>query len=156
MHLRTAAEKADLEASWLRPDRDFFSAGACHILAGVFLEAHPGSGFASYLLQPACGFRGGHVIVIGDEVAFDWQGYQARGDRLKRFEQERRAAMPGWHGSMIPITDPLSWDFCSQFHHRHSSQFPHDVMARARRFLLELEKLDCLSLRKEDDTILLA
>ena len=143
MHLRSAAEKADLEASWLRPDQDFFSAGACHILAGAFLEAHPGSEFASYLLQPARGFRGGHVLVIGDELTFDWLGYQPRGDRLTRFEQERRTAMPGWHGSMVPIADPLSWTFCRQFHHRHPTQYPYDVMERARRFRLELEKLYC-------------
>ena len=142
MHLRTVAQKADLEASWLRPDGDFFSAGACHILAGVFLEAHPGSDFASYLLQPACGFRGGHVLVVGDEVTFDWRGYQQRTDGLALLEQERRAVMPGWHCSMISIADPLSWTFCRQFHHRHPSQFPHDVMERARRFRLELEEVE--------------
>ena len=67
MRLRTAAEKADQQASWLRPDQEFFSAGACHILAGVFLESHPASEFSSYLLQPARGFRGGHVVVVGDD-----------------------------------------------------------------------------------------
>jgi hypothetical protein len=141
VHLRTVAEKADLEVSWLRPDREFFSAGACHILAGVFLEGHPSSGFASYLLQPASGFRGGHVLVANDEVTFDWLGYQPRGDRLARFELERRRAMQGWHCSMLAIADPLSWTFCHQFHHRHPSQFARDVVERARRFLLELEEL---------------
>ena len=139
MQRRTAAQKEDLAASWLRPDREFFSAGACHILAGVFLEAHPASEFAAYLLQPASDFRGGHVLVVGNEVTFDWLGYQERGDYLTRLEQQRRLAMPGWHCSMVPIANPLSWTFCRPFHHRHPSQFPHDVMARARRFLLELE-----------------
>jgi hypothetical protein len=40
---------------------------------------------------------------------------------------------------MILITDPLSWTFCRQFQHRHPSQFPGDVVARARDFLLELD-----------------
>ena len=141
MHLRTPSEKADLEASWLRPDREFFSAGACHILAGAFLGAHPASGFVSYLIHPASGFRGGHVLVIGDEVTFDWLGYQPRADRLARFERECRTAMPGWSCSMVPISDPLGWPFCRQFRHRHPSQFHGDVMARAHRFRRELEAL---------------
>lgn len=135
---RTPAQKVDLAACWLRSDQEFFSSGACHILAGAFLEAHPRSVFQAYLLQPAGGFRGAHVLVAGDDVTFDWKGYQPRSDYLRSFEQERQMTMPGWYCSMIPVSDPLGWRFCRRFHHRHPSQFPDDVLARARRFCLKL------------------
>lgn len=133
--LRSPAEKADLLASWARPDEDFFAAGACHILAGTFLAEHAPPGFSAYLLEPAPGFRGGHVIAADETTTFDSLGYRCRRERMALLEQERSSVMPGWRYSLVAIPDPLGWHFCRQYRHRHPTQFPHDVLARAKRFL---------------------
>jgi len=41
---RTARERADQRVSWERPDRAFFAAGACHILAWACRSAYPDAG----------------------------------------------------------------------------------------------------------------
>ena len=38
--MRTPAERKDQALSWARPDRAFFAAGACHVLAFRFLKLH--------------------------------------------------------------------------------------------------------------------
>ncbi len=70
--LRTAEEKADQELSWSRPDEDFFAAGACHVLAAAFLSTYPGAGFEAWSLWPKAGHRGGHMVVMRDDLVFDW------------------------------------------------------------------------------------
>lgn len=138
--LRTPSEKADLLASWNRLDEQFFAAGACHILAGAFLDARVPSGFSAYLLEPAAGFRGGHVLVADETTTFDWRGYRPRREYLAFLAQERSSFMPGWHYSLVAIPDPLGWPFCRRYRHRHPSQFPHDVVARAKRYLGRFSK----------------
>src|SRR5690606_15602752 len=129
---RTPTEKADAIASWDRPDEQFFAAGACHILAGAFLEEHEQSGFSAYLVEPASGFSGRHVFATDETTAFDWRGYRSRRAYLGLLEEECRALMPGWRYSLVPVPEPLGWSFCRVHCHRHPSQFPGDVVARAK------------------------
>lgn len=37
---RTDLERRDQQVSWERPDKAFFAAGACHVLAWACLEVH--------------------------------------------------------------------------------------------------------------------
>ena len=93
---RTPGSKRDPVKQWALPDRVFFAAGACHMLAYAFLERFPHSGFDPYWIWPQDGHVGHHVVLRrGDEV-FDyhgfsrWPGYWAHTSR--RAEQR----WPGW------------------------------------------------------------
>jgi hypothetical protein len=45
MYILKPGIKRDPERRWALPDRIFFGHGACHILAGVYLENPPLRGF---------------------------------------------------------------------------------------------------------------
>ena len=132
---RTPKQKADLAGSWARPDEDFFAAGACHILAGAFLETYPHAGFHALMLQPVEGFRGGHVVVANGSRVFDCRGWHEREDFLLLYTENCRALYPGWSCTLTVIPDPLGWDFCRAHTHRHPSQFFRDPLPRAKAFL---------------------
>jgi hypothetical protein len=132
---RTPEQKADLAGSWALSDEDFFSAGACHILAGMFLRTYPNAGFQALLLQPAPGFRGTHVVVANPESVFDCRGWTARNEFLCGYAAACDALYPGWSYSLQVIGDPLSEDFCQSYRHRHPSRFFSDPLPRARAYL---------------------
>ena len=67
--------KSDPHRRWSLPDRVFFAAGACHILAFAFLTKYPDAGFQPLWIKPAQGFTGNHVIAVRDHLAFDYHGY---------------------------------------------------------------------------------
>ena len=135
LYLRAEKEKADPEAWWRQPDTRLFAAGACHILAGVFCRTRPQPDFHPLLIHPGSDFRGTHVIVTDGSRAFDARGWTPLDNFLERYAQANRAVAPHWHYTVVSISDPLGWDFCLKYHHRHPTLFPHDPIPRARRFL---------------------
>ena len=57
-------------------DREFFAAGACHVLAGTFLTMHPRAEFSAWRVrQRMPQGRGGHIVVAGKNLVFDCAGY---------------------------------------------------------------------------------
>jgi hypothetical protein len=71
---RTPGAKRDPAKQWAPADRGFFAAGACHILAHVFLEQYPHSGFEARWIRPAPGHTGNHIVVVRDDgYVFDWR-----------------------------------------------------------------------------------
>ena len=70
--------KKDPDRRWALPDRIFFGNGACHILAGVFLQAPPLPGFYAERISPGEGFAGNHIYVTDGTIAFDYRGYSSR------------------------------------------------------------------------------
>lgn len=76
VYLRTPEEKADPVAWWGQPDEVFFSAGACHILASVYISMHPE--FSALMIKPLGGHRGGHVVAVGGDDLFDPGGLKAK------------------------------------------------------------------------------
>ena len=75
MIFRSENAKQDLVKSWNRPDRPFFAAGACHILAAVFLETYSNAGYYTLFIKPEARCRGGHVVVSNGRIIFDYHGY---------------------------------------------------------------------------------
>lgn len=67
--------KGDPEARWAQTDRVFFGFGACHILAGVFLDTPPFHGFYGEWIVPDRGFRGTHFYVTNGHISFDYHGF---------------------------------------------------------------------------------
>lgn len=134
--LRDTYEKQHPEITWQRPDQEFFAAGACHILAGVFLSRPKAAGFDPFAIVPGNAGRGYHIFCSRRNVAFDAYGFQP-GERLVHEYSERLGEIfPSWTYTIQPITlDLLSDEFCLSTGHRLPSQFPGDVIERAERYV---------------------
>ena len=112
MVLRTPEQKADLQASWSRPDDELFASGACHVLAAAFLERRDHLGYRAVLIQPAPGFRGRHVVIANAHAIFDYRGWSPRDELLQSYAQAMSRLSPGWSYHLTPIDVPIGWDFC--------------------------------------------
>lgn len=133
--LRTPEEKADLEASWARPDEEFFASGACHILAGAFLEEQSRPDFYAVMIKPTAGARGAHVVTANRRAIFDCRGWSPLDQYLRHYSDAMSRVVPGWSCELFRIDDPIGWDFCIAYRHRHPTQFGCDPMPRAKAFL---------------------
>lgn len=59
---RTPDENRDMFLAWQRPDKAFFAAGACHILAHMFLSLHHGEGYEFIYIKPKGDYPGNHHV----------------------------------------------------------------------------------------------
>ncbi|CCV05170.1 hypothetical protein MESS2_1500015 [Mesorhizobium metallidurans STM 2683] len=89
MYILKHGIKKNPQKRWALPDRIFFGHGACHILAGTFLELGPLEGFYAERIIPDEDFSGNHIYVTNGTVAFDYHGYS---DRRRLLEHHRK----GW------------------------------------------------------------
>jgi hypothetical protein len=136
MVFRTPEAKRDLVRSWNRPDRPFFAAGACHILAAAFLEIYPDAGYRAICIQPEAGQRGGHLLVSNGRTVFDYHGYADESAYLAHYFAKIRRFFPAWQGSLIRLKEsPLEGDFCQTHQLRRPEQYLHDPRPRALRYL---------------------
>ncbi|MFQ6546358.1 hypothetical protein AADZ90_000265 [Aestuariibius sp. 2305UL40-4] len=97
---------------WDQPDRIFFGFGACHILAGVFLEDAPVDGFHGEWIVQADGFGGNHIFVTNGKVAFDFHGYSLRRKLLSRYWAGYQDRYPGWRARIVRIDFPPARHHC--------------------------------------------
>jgi hypothetical protein len=134
---RTPAEMADQALSWARPDRDFFAAGACHILAWTILDARPGSGLRPVGLRRAGEPHPFHVIAEDGAMAFDYAGWTARAELMAVIGEAVAAERPGTAVEELVLPRELE-AFCARHRHRLPDQFAGDVWARARSYLRRL------------------
>jgi len=88
--------KQNPEKRWNLPDRIFFGHGACHILAGVFLERLPLPGFYAERIIPDDSFAGNHIYVTNGSIAFDHHGYSARARLVEHHWRGWSARYDGW------------------------------------------------------------
>jgi hypothetical protein len=101
---RTPGSKRDPVKQWALPDRVFFAAGACHILAYAFLEAHPERGFQPFWIRPAPGHTGNHIVVARDAVVFDYHGYSHWSAYWAHTKRRANQQWPGWDADVLPIS----------------------------------------------------
>ncbi len=140
MYVIAKSVKRDPGARWNLPDRVFFAAGACHILAWAFLERYPGLGFGALWLKPASGFTGNHIVAARDDVAFDYHGYSSRAGLIAHARRKANRWWPGWSCTIQPLRpEVLVSEALSRRHEglwlREPGQFLHDALPRARAFL---------------------
>jgi hypothetical protein len=88
--------KKDHARRWALPDRIFFSHGACHILAGVYLGEAPLPGFHAERIIPRGEVPGGHMYVTDGTIAFDYHGYSLRERLLAHHRRVWATDYPGW------------------------------------------------------------
>jgi hypothetical protein len=128
--------KGDLEKFWSLPDRIFFGYGACHILAGAYLERPPLKGFYAEHIKPSEGFWGNHIYVTDGEVAFDFHGYSARKNLLSHHSKGWSARYSDWGCMIESVTfDLLSTAELNQRKMRGPDQYLLDPVMRAREFI---------------------
>jgi len=135
------------ERRWNQPDRIFFGFGACHILAGVFLEQAPFDDFYGEWIVPTDGFSGNHMYVTNGLISFDFHGYFIRERMLNRYWEGHRARYPGWNAEILKIDFPmLDTRELNARKHLGPDQYFGDPIPRARKFIaskkcpLELQK----------------
>lgn len=134
IYLRTPEEKADPVAWWQRPDEVFFAAGACHILASVYIAMHPE--FSALMIKPLGGHCGGHVVAVHGDDLFDASGLKAKAPYIQGYLAEMRSRFDGWDADLVELReDPAGSKFCEQHGYRCLAQFPGPVRARARKFV---------------------
>jgi hypothetical protein len=140
MYVVADGVKQDAVRRWSLPDRVFFACGACHILAHAFLKAYPTSGFAPRWIKPAKGFTGNHIVVVRDDVAFDYHGFSSWSRLLGHMEAKAKRWWPGWSAELISLpAGVLVSESKSRAYDglwlREPGQFLHDAMPRAEQFL---------------------
>lgn len=133
-------DSCDQHQRWALPDRVFFAAGACHILAPAFLERHGRPGMRALWIRPAPGYIGNHIFVSDGALAFDYHGYAGHDRLLAHYARRARRQVPGWTATLIDlpretlISEALSRQYDGLWL-RQPDQFLHDALPRARRFL---------------------
>lgn len=132
--MRTPAERADPLRSWQRPDRAFFAAGACHILAFRFRKLHADEDWDVIHICPHAGFTGDHLYVTDGEWAFDFNGWTRETFLLEETARRCCALWPAWGFDRVPIVGSLE-QFCADHHHRLPSEYAFDPRPRADAFI---------------------
>jgi hypothetical protein len=139
---RTPEQLASPELSWARPDRAFFAAGACHILAYCAIRRWPHRGLEMVYLRPVEDYGGHHVWASNGELAIDFNGWCLEAELIRANEEACRAETASWRYALerIPPAD-LETAFRSR-RLRAPSQFPGDVLARAEAYLDQITRID--------------
>jgi hypothetical protein len=100
---RTPGAKRDPIKQWALPDRVFFAAGACHMLAFAFLERYPHSGFEAKWIRPAAGHTGNHIVVVRDGCVFDYHGFADWSRYWTHAVRRANQWWPGWSAAVVNI-----------------------------------------------------
>jgi hypothetical protein len=136
MIFRSQQAKEDTVHSWHRPDRVFFAAGACHLLAAAFLETYSAAGYYPIIIRPEEGYRGTHVAVSNGEFVFDYHGYTEEPRYCAHFFKKIGRFFPGWQGTILALNEfPGGESFCRKYLHRLPDQYLFDPRPRALSFL---------------------
>ena len=140
MYVLKPGVKRDPVRRWALPDRIFFGHGACHILAGVYLEAPPFKGLYGERIEPLAGAPGSHVYVTDGVIAFDYHGYTRWSELLEHTKTKARRLWPGWDCALtdlpmdVLVSGPKSRTYEGLWL-REPKQFLHDAMPRAETFV---------------------
>lgn len=129
---RSPEQVADVVLAWQRPDRPFFAAGACHILARQFTRRHPN--FNIVQIRPLPGWKGSHLYATDGHRAFDFNGWSTESDLVRANVAASRLESPGWNYELVPVTGDFD-AFCQSINHRTAALYPGDVETRADQFI---------------------
>ena len=102
-YMRTPEESRDVLLSWRREDMVFFAAGACHILAHMFLLLNPNEDFDLIYTKPVNKQPGNHMYESGGTWAFDFNRWSLEKDLLKVNETFAKDRYPNWNYERIVI-----------------------------------------------------
>jgi len=103
MYVLKPGIKNDPVKRWNLPDRIFFGNGACHILAGVFLQQISSNDFHAIWLKPNNDFPGNHIFVTDGDFAFDFHGYSKCERLIAHHGKGWAQRFPGWSASICRV-----------------------------------------------------
>jgi hypothetical protein len=130
LYRRTDAERISQTASWVRPDRAFFAAGACHILTFEFLRARRAEGFVAVGLQRLGQPYYDHVYASNGKWAFDFSGWTLEADLFGATLAFERRTTPNICLDRIIVAASLE-QLCASTMHGAPDDFADDPRARA-------------------------
>lgn len=132
---RTPEEKADKFLAWERDDISFFAAGACHILAFMFMELHSHENKYNIIgIKTRDDSYVHHVYVTDGIWAFDYAGWTLEEEILEQTKKVNLEINPIWDYEKIIIDKDLE-TFCKEQYHRPPSYFPYLPWERAYKFI---------------------
>lgn len=138
---RTDAERRDQRLAWQRPDKAFFAAGACHILAWTFLEVYPAAGFRPVGLRRVGQAHPGHAYVTDGTWAFDHDGWTLEEELLEVTRCAHTRSGPEIEIERLDLGVDLE-AFCVEHNSRTPDQFAFDPRPRALRYLATFDTPD--------------
>jgi hypothetical protein len=140
MYILNPEIKRDPVRRWALPDRIFFGYGACHILAGTYLDSPPLAGFHAERIIPSGGFFGNHVYVTDGEIAFDYHGYSTREHLLDHHRKVWLLQQQAWDCVIEKVDfSLLSTIELNQRKMLGPDQYLFDAIPRARRFIARID-----------------
>jgi hypothetical protein len=137
---RTKGAKRDPVKQWALPDRVFFACGACHVLAAAFLREYADQGFSPIWIRPAPGHTGNHIVVVREDLAFEYHGYSNWPHLMAHMWRRAEQWSPGWTATTVPLDeDALVSSAKSRTYPglwlKEPGEFLFDAMPRARAYL---------------------
>lgn len=132
---RTPEQFKDVFLAWQREDKAFFAAGACHILAHMFLSLHYGEGYELIHIKPVMQLPGNHMYASNGTWAFDFNGWSLESDLLQVNEHYATAMYSGWGYERIVITEGLPEYLKHTNHLRGPEYFPELPWKRAYEYI---------------------
>ena len=133
-YARTAAERSDPLLSWQRPDKAFFAAGACHILAWAFLLRYPTLGFFPVGLRWPGRPVVFHVFATNGTTAFDHDGWTPEVEVISVTLADEAPFDPGRAIERVRLDRDLQ-RVCTEHNMRSPSDFAFDPWQRAFAYL---------------------
>lgn len=132
IYQRTPEESRDVFLAWQRPDKAFFAAGACHILAHMFLSLHYGEDYELIYIKPKGDYPGNHMYASNGTWAFDFNGWTLEEELREANEAAYKQAYPDWQYERIVIKEGLPAYIAAGNHHvRPPEYFPELPWKRA-------------------------
>lgn len=125
--------KLDRELLWKLEDKQFFAAGACHVLAFAYKDIFENAGYDIYLIHPKS-TRGTHVFVSNGEWVFDSRGYQRHLDFMNEYSEACHSLFGDWEYEILKIEESFD-EFCVKHNHRTTDKFMGNPFQRAYRFI---------------------
>jgi hypothetical protein len=151
---RTSGAKRDPIKQWSLPDRIFFAAGACHMLAYAFLERYPDCGFSPVWIRPSPGHTGNHIVLLTDERVFDYHGFSTWPHYWAHTLRRANQLWPGWSADLVSIRPQAlvsrrhAQDYAGLWM-KEPQEYLLDPLARARRYLQRFPAPPVVHLRGE-------
>ena len=128
--------KQDPQKRWNLTDRVFFGHGACHILAGVYLQSSSLSGLYAIRIKPIKEFYGNHIFVTDGKTTFDYHGYSEYETLIKHHRKGWSKIYPEWECSFLKVNfDLLDTESLNERKMLGRDQYLHDPVNRALRFI---------------------
>jgi len=135
--------KADPALRWNLSDRIFFTHGACHVLAGVFLNTVEADGLKARWIKPVGGQAGNHIFVTNGVWAFDARGFSAVHRLIDHFSRGWRSRYSDWLAEVVDIDfDLLNTEALNRRGMRGPEQYLFDPIPRAEKFIAKKFKID--------------